>query len=268
MRKIILMVAVIFTASIFCYADSCKDSGLEKEYKADEENCTYQTRTCCKDGTWSDWDGECDKHEGQCFNGTSWIAKPEEGKVLEEDPKDFHRDFTGTMGSGSSEYTTSFYYTGKYKLSNCKCVKDEGWTCDKQQLEIYTGGNGAIHVGDEKMNMNIPYGVGGCNLSISKFLAIENASKEYPPLSMNHLSGASLNKFCFEEGQARGAFSNEWGEDPIGPGGGWICGYNNENKKTCKYQGKELFCGRYVSCSAERKLVLYSVNGAGEVSKK
>ena len=59
MKKIMLAIALIILVSVFCYAESCKDSGLEKEYKSDEGNCTYQTRTCCENGEWSDWGEEC-----------------------------------------------------------------------------------------------------------------------------------------------------------------------------------------------------------------
>ena len=71
MKKIMLAIALIILVSVFCYAESCKGSGLEKEYKSDEGNCTYQTRTCCENGEWSDWGEECKVcGEGECWNGS------------------------------------------------------------------------------------------------------------------------------------------------------------------------------------------------------
>ena len=66
MKKIMLAIALIILVSVFCYAESCKGSGLEKEYKSDEGNCTYQMRTCCDDGTWSGWDKDCPSKEEGC----------------------------------------------------------------------------------------------------------------------------------------------------------------------------------------------------------
>ena len=61
MRKVILSVAAVLLGITFVCAESCKDSPVKVEYKADEANCGYQKRTCCEDGEWSDWDKACIK---------------------------------------------------------------------------------------------------------------------------------------------------------------------------------------------------------------
>ena len=56
-KGIILSMAVLITASAFLCAESCGKVG-KLEYKADD-GCGFKKRTCCEDGNWSDWDGEC-----------------------------------------------------------------------------------------------------------------------------------------------------------------------------------------------------------------
>ena len=74
MRKIILTMIAVLTGITLSYAESCKDSPVKVEYKDDIPNCTTHKRTCCDDGTWSDWDRECsvcseEKKENICGNG-------------------------------------------------------------------------------------------------------------------------------------------------------------------------------------------------------
>ena len=73
MKKIVLtMFAVLFSVTLSC-AESCKDSPVKVEYRADEGNCNYQTRTCCPDGTWSGWDEGCGGKQ-ECKDGAVQYA--------------------------------------------------------------------------------------------------------------------------------------------------------------------------------------------------
>ena len=54
MKRIILTIMAVMLGVALSYAESCEDSGLGKEYKADENGCGYQTRACCS-GQWCSW---------------------------------------------------------------------------------------------------------------------------------------------------------------------------------------------------------------------
>ena len=73
MRKILLAMLAVLLGVTFTYGESCKKSPIKVEYKAAEDSCTYQTRTCCEDGNWSDWDGKCPKKMcmHQCYRPLS-----------------------------------------------------------------------------------------------------------------------------------------------------------------------------------------------------
>ena len=74
MKKIVLtMFAVLFSVAL-SYAERCKDSPVKVEYRADEGNCNYQTRTCCEDGNWSDWGKECGSKSPECKDGAVQYA--------------------------------------------------------------------------------------------------------------------------------------------------------------------------------------------------
>lgn len=76
MKKLILTMMTMSILSTFCYAESCKGSPVKVEYKADEANCTYQTRTCCDNKQWSDWDADCDGGKQQ---SKFWVNKSRAG---------------------------------------------------------------------------------------------------------------------------------------------------------------------------------------------
>ena len=135
MKKIILMVIAVLTGITLSYAESCKDSAVKTEYKPDIENCKSQKRTCCEDGNWSDWDADCEKHEG-CFNGTTWEKEPDssteyETSYLPESEKKFLQDMetsyslSGVFGKYKVVTDDSF----KYKRTNCTCEEGKGYRC-------------------------------------------------------------------------------------------------------------------------------------------
>ena len=125
MRKLILTISVIFMASIFLFAESCED------------------------GTWGEWDGECESHEGQCFSqfaGNTWVSNPNGEQVTDTDI--CCKDRYGTYDTGYLKYKEQGgqpYYNGSYLftkyecsvLSNCKCYdgsykQPKGWLCYTQ----------------------------------------------------------------------------------------------------------------------------------------
>ena len=128
MRKILLtMLAVAFGVTL-TYAESCSKAGAtEKKYTA-EGNCDYktQTRTCCDDKQWSDWDADCEKHEG-CFNGTTWEKEPDQNTVYTTNTLPEELSFKNYFNQ-----TVRFYeviYPLEYTRKDCKCEEGKGWKC-------------------------------------------------------------------------------------------------------------------------------------------
>ena len=115
MKKIMLAIALIILVSVFCYAESCKDSGLEKEYKSDEGNCTYQTRTCCTNGEWSDWGEDCSSAD--CVSGQESTEDCGPCEIKE-------CDYYGHWGKCKSIWELGRYdlIYGKYKAACCASI--------------------------------------------------------------------------------------------------------------------------------------------------
>ena len=59
-ERIIFGVIAVLCMGIYAYAESCSSAGsTEVKYSASGCSYTTQTRTCCSDKTWSDWDKAC-----------------------------------------------------------------------------------------------------------------------------------------------------------------------------------------------------------------
>ena len=88
----------------------CTSGQTQYQPKGD---CGTSSRSCCSDGTWSDWDGECGGASScgtnQCWNGSTCVSKP------------------SSVGCTCTHGTCSLTY---------KCVSGSGWkstkncTCD------------------------------------------------------------------------------------------------------------------------------------------
>ena len=134
MKKIILTMAVLLGVTLV-NADSCKDSPVKKEYKANEASCSYQTRTCCEDGNWSDWDKACTNQEGKCFNGSTWEEKPKAGYLGSLSASNINIDAIKASGSGLGDMIYSYplkqsevVFVNGYRDDNCLCTTS-GWKC-------------------------------------------------------------------------------------------------------------------------------------------
>ena len=97
------------------------------QYKA-SGSCGTSERTCCSDGTWSDWDGECGGSSScgtnQCWNGSKCEAKGETstscvGRVQETTG--------GTLTRTATCYSGSGWSYGSWKAT-CTCPSGSTWT--------------------------------------------------------------------------------------------------------------------------------------------
>lgn len=109
--------------SLCVYAEECSPIGrTQNKYVAGEpDECSYitQTRTCCRDKNWSDWDKECPQCSAdQCWDGAACREEPEE-EVVGEDRYD---------GSDC-----------KISYSDCQCSDGSGWQCDRS-INLLQGG--------------------------------------------------------------------------------------------------------------------------------
>ena len=59
-RNVFFAIFCLFACVSLGYAESCSSSG-SVQYKYTASGCSYttQTRTCCSNGSWSDWDKDC-----------------------------------------------------------------------------------------------------------------------------------------------------------------------------------------------------------------
>ena len=73
-RNVFFTVFCLFACISLGYAESCSSVGSEQDkYVANEPDfCSYRkyTRTCCSNGSWSEWDGECLKCMGNRPSGS------------------------------------------------------------------------------------------------------------------------------------------------------------------------------------------------------
>ena len=83
MKKLILTMIAVLLGVTFIYAEGCKDSPVQTEYKTEDSDCGFKKRTCCYDGNWSGWDEACPKPdcgEDKCWDGykciDAYIKKP------------------------------------------------------------------------------------------------------------------------------------------------------------------------------------------------
>ena len=81
-ERIIFGVIIALSMGVYAYAESCSSAG-SKQYKYTASGCSYSTstRTCCSNGTWSDWDKECCTGAGCCTSGTCWNGSTCEAQI-------------------------------------------------------------------------------------------------------------------------------------------------------------------------------------------
>ena len=103
----------------------CKSGQTQNKYTASGCSYTTQTRTCCSDGTWSDWDGECGASSScglnECWNGLKCEAKGTVSKTCSgniANAKSGTLTRTATCGSSGWSYGS---WTGT-------CICNTGYT--------------------------------------------------------------------------------------------------------------------------------------------
>ena len=86
-------------------------------------DCGTSSRTCCLDGTWSDWDGECPN----CGDRECWInskCQPEPPAPCSCTNGRCQRTWTCTPGTGWSYTDSTCVCNSGYTLKNGKCEKN------------------------------------------------------------------------------------------------------------------------------------------------
>ncbi len=58
-RNVFFTIFCLFACVSFGYAESCTIGAKQYKYMASGCSYTTQTRTCCSNGSWSDWDKNC-----------------------------------------------------------------------------------------------------------------------------------------------------------------------------------------------------------------
>ena len=122
MKKVILSILAICVMSALANAESCTPVGAtDKKYTP--SGCDYktETRTCCEDGNWSEWNKDCPKvacKEDECLR---------DGKCEKK------LSCTGTKGSSdcsklSREYSSGTAYKTRTVTDNCGVCKYSEWS--------------------------------------------------------------------------------------------------------------------------------------------
>ena len=142
-ERIIFGVIAALCIGLYAYAESCSTVGTtQNKYTASGCSYTTQTRTCCSNGSWSDWEKSCPATPtcgtNECWDGSSCVAKGEtsrncSGNVTNATSGSQTRTATCTSGSGWSYGSWTGICTCKsnFTWSNNRCVKGgapSGWS--------------------------------------------------------------------------------------------------------------------------------------------
>ncbi len=178
----------------------------QKEYKP-SGSCGTSERTCCSDGTWSDWDGECGGSSScgtnQCWNGLKCEAKGTVSKTCSgnvANAKSGTLTRTATCHSSGWSYgswtgtcicNTGYTWNSSSKTCGAKrCVGDEFYNassdkcCSAGSYQVRAGTNGNwMHVNcrsdqldttgecctmSNNAEFQLPTSAGSCNAFASK----------------------------------------------------------------------------------------------------
>ena len=136
-RNVFFLVFCLFACVSLGYAESCSSKG-QVQYKYTASGCSYttQTRTCCSNGSWSDWGGTCPNPGSACAGNQCW--------------------------DGSKCVTTPMatkHYNGKcyYKWKSCYCVNGSGWNCSGKEYEPNVTVRGSFTGGASATSSNCQY---------------------------------------------------------------------------------------------------------------
>ena len=122
-RNVFFTIFCFFACVSLGYAESCSSKG-QVQYKYTASGCSYttQTRTCCSNGSWSDWDKSC-----PTVKTCDSASKPNSV----EDYKDCcTRSRTVTCNTSTGLWETGTWSSGvvAYRLHSICCSGESGYT--------------------------------------------------------------------------------------------------------------------------------------------
>lgn len=137
MKRIILSIFVIMMTSTLVSAESCSNVGKTDKKYTPQGDCDYktETRTCCENRQWSEWNKECENHDGLCWNGHEYRPKPssalvESGKVPPGLASIYCNDPNCSTTTRDTSLSMKIITPLKYEIyGDCKCVNGKGWDC-------------------------------------------------------------------------------------------------------------------------------------------
>ena len=157
--KIIFGVIIALCIGLYAYAESCSTVGTtQNKYTASGCSYTTQSRTCCSNGSWSDWGKSCPTAAScgtnECWDGSKCASKGStsrncSGNVTNATSGSQTRTATCTSGSGWSYGS----WTG-----TCTCKRGYSWTgslCRKDlESSLTYSWAGDVHGGPACNNAN------------------------------------------------------------------------------------------------------------------
>lgn len=152
MKRIILSIFVIVMTSTLVSAESCSNVGKTDKKYTPVGTCDYktETRTCCDDKQWSEWNKECENHDGLCWNGHEYRPKPvvavgELNKIPPGLASRYCGDSNCSTPNISGSYSWKLITPLRYKLPgngigeyNCTCIEGKGWDCPALNTVTYS----------------------------------------------------------------------------------------------------------------------------------
>lgn len=154
-RNVFFSVFCLFACVSLGYAESCSSSG-QVQYKYTASGCSYttQTRTCCSNGSWSDWGGSC-----PTVKTCNTTSKP---NTVEDYGDCCQRKRTVTCNTSTGLWETGSWgsATRAYKLHTICCNGTSGYTVCKASCSwnnrIACGGNSETYQGCEDQFIKEP----------------------------------------------------------------------------------------------------------------
>lgn len=127
-RNMFFVVFCLFACVSLSYAESCNSVGsTQDKYVANEpDECSYRkyTRTCCSNGTWSDWDVPC------CASDTCWNGTECEERVFTKSCKDAYPGVVGGVFTRSLKGCSpgSGWSYSEWLPTSCVCASPNKWS--------------------------------------------------------------------------------------------------------------------------------------------
>ena len=132
-ERIIFGVIIALSMGVYAYAESCSSKG-QVQYKYTASGCSYttQSRTCCSNGSWSDWGADCppdcnsneiyDSSKKQCctidpvsrahaFTMTDYIAQHNACMSMGKGLEQYACSSSSSTGCCRKRYSSTFWLT-------------------------------------------------------------------------------------------------------------------------------------------------------------